>query len=499
VADPVKLSDVSAAEAAKLILARREARENFLGYAQYMMAEDEQPSLHHRVMAAALDRVEKGASQRIMLLLPPGSAKSTYGSGLFPSFFLGRHPKAQVIAASHTSTFAEKWGRRVRNTVMEKRYENLFPTRIAEDSQAAGQWATKQMGEYFAVGVGAKVQGRRADLMVIDDCFGSREDADSELIRDKVWDWWKFDLMPRLKPGGRVVLINTRYHEDDLAGRILKEEPERWEIIRIPMEAEEGELDALGRVPGERLWKEWFTEEMVEDAKRDPRTWTSLYQQRPTPIGGGELKKSWVQYYDSASFGEMNKIILVDPAGGRKDKKSDFTAIWVIGLGADENVYVLDMVRDRVNMAERTEIIFRLHRKWKPMQVRVERYGLMADAENLRNEMNRRNYRFQLIEVGGSTKKEDRIRRLVPYFMAGRVWFPREFQYTDYSGKQHDLVQKFIEEELAVFPVAAFDDMLDALSRFAEPTLDLPWPKKSEAWAQFPVIDFGVLDPVTNY
>lgn len=492
------LSEVSAAEAAQAVLARKAARVSFLGFARYMQPPDMQPAKHHVLMAEALDRIEQSKSQRVMLMLPPGSAKSTYGSGLFPAYFLGKHPNGSVIAASHTSAFAERWGRKVRNMVQEKRYELLFETRVADDSQAAGAWATKQLGEYFAVGAGAKVQGRRADLMVIDDPFGSREDADSELIRTKLWDWWKFDLIPRLKPGGRVVLINTRYHEDDIAGRILQEEGEKWEVIKIPMIAEEGETDPLGRAPGERLWGEWFTEEMVEEAKRDPRTWTSLYQQRPAPIGGGELKKSWVQFYDSGQFAEMNKIMLVDPAGGRKDKRSDFTAIWVIGLGADDNVYVLDMVRDRINMAERTEIIFRLHRKWKPLQVRVERYGLMADVENLRNEQNRRNYRFPLVEVGGATKKEDRIRRLVPYFQAGRVWFPREFAYTDYSGKQQDLVQKFIEEELAVFPVGAYDDMLDALSRFAEPTLDLPWPRKSD-WSQFPVIDFGVLDPVTNY
>lgn len=496
--DPKPLSEVTSAEAAKVVLARKAARDSFLGFARYMMRPDEQPAAHHVVMAQALDRIEKSQSDRVMLLLPPGSAKSTYGSHLFPAYFFGRNPRASVIAASHTNEFADKWGRKVRNTVMDPQFAPLFDTRVADDSKAAGDWATRQGGAYFAVGAGARVQGRRADLMVIDDCFGSREDADSELIRDKLWDWWKFDLFPRLKPGGRVVLINTRYHEDDIAGRLLQHESARWEIIKIPMEAEEGEVDPLGRAPGERLWAEWFTEQMVQEAKSDPRGWTSLYQQRPAPIGGGELKKSWVQYYDTPDFKGMNKIILVDPAGGRKDKKSDYTAIWVVGLGEDENLYVLDMVRDRINMAERAEIIFRLHRKWKPLQVRVERYGLMADVENLRNEMNRRNYRFPLLEVGGATKKEDRIRRLVPYFMGGRVWFPREFAYTDYTGKSRDLVQQFIEEELAVFPVGAFDDMLDALSRIAEPTLDLPWPGKRD-FASMPVIDFGVLDPITGY
>lgn len=461
-----------------------------------MQPEDQQPQRHHLLMAEALNRVCEGTCTRLMITLPPGSAKSTYGSGLFPAYFMGRHPEAPIIFGSHTSTFAERWGRRVRNMVDTKQFQNVFEVAVASDSSAAGAWANDKGGEYFACGVGTKLQGRRGDLIVIDDPFGSREEADSELMRRKCHEWWESDVRPRIKPGGRVVIINTRYHMNDLSGYLLELEGERWEQINLPMEAEEN--DPLGRLPGERLWPEWFTDEMVIDAKKDARTWTSLYQQRPVPIGGGELKKSWMQYYDNASFGDMNKIMLVDPAGGRKDKKSDFTAIWVLGLGADDNIYILDMIRDRINMAERTELIFRLHRKWKPSQVRVERYGMMADAENLRHEMNRRNYRFPLIEVGGSTKKEDRIRRLIPYFMGGRMWFPREFLYTDYSGQTKDLVRAFVEEEMAVFPVGAFDDMLDALARLAEPLLDLPWPRAQD-WSSFPVLDFGVLDQTTGY
>lgn len=491
-----KLSEVSPAEAAQMLLDRKAARDSFLGFARYMQPDDQQPQAHHILMANALDRVAEGTCTRLMLTLPPGSAKSTYGSGLFPAYFLGKHPKDNVIAGSHTTAFAERWGRRVRNLVAEKRYQQVFNLQVSADSAAAGQWSTNEGGEYFAVGAGARVQGRRGDLIVIDDPFGSREDADSEAKRQHLWDWYVTDIRPRIKPGGRVVLINTRYHMDDLSGRLMQEEPGRWECINLPMEAEEN--DPLGRQPGERLWKEWFTEEMVLDAKKDPRTWTSLYQQRPVALGGGELKKSWVQYYDNANFTNMPKIMLVDPAGGRKDKKSDFTAIWVIALGEDENLYVVDIVRDRINMAERTEIIFRLHRKWRPVQTRVERYGLMADVENLRSEMNRRNYRFQLIEVAGATKKEDRIRRLVPYFMGGRMWFPHEHMYTDYTGNSKDLVRAFVEEELSVFPVGAFDDMLDGLSRIAEPTLDLPWPSKND-WSDLPVLEFGVLDESVGY
>jgi predicted phage terminase large subunit-like protein len=485
-------------QAAQELLARRAAKTNFLDFARYMMPDDQQPQEHHKLIADALDKVERGEITRLMILLPPGSAKSTYGSGLFPSYFLGKNPRSSVIAGTHTTEFSARWGRRVRNMVAEEKFQKVFPVGVASDSAAAGHWSTTEGGEYFAVGAGARVQGRRADLMVIDDPLGSREDADSETIRSKLHQWYDFDLSPRLKPGGRVVLINTRYHEMDLSGYLLAKEPEKWHVIKVRMEAVEGETDPLGRQPGQRLWPDWFTQDMVDAAKADPRTWTSLYQQSPAPIGGGELKKSWVQFYDQANFFQMNKVMLVDPAGGRKDKKSDYTAIWVLALGEDENLYVCDMVRDRLDLAERTETIFRLHRKWKPLQTRIERYGLMSDTEHIRYEQNRRNYRFSITEVGGATKKEDRIRRLVPYFRAGRVWFPREYLYTDHTGKTKDLVHSFIEEELSVFPVGAYDDMLDSLARIAEPTLDLPWPRKSDFGA-FPVIDFGVMDPVVGY
>lgn len=493
-------TQITPQQAAELLLKRRKARENFLDFAKLIMPADQQPQLHHEFICNDLQKMVDGEILREILVLPPGSAKSTMASWLFPTYFLGRFPKASVIAASHTAGFAERWGRRCRNLLAEDVYKSVFPgTQVASDSAAAGQWSTTAGGEYTAIGAGGRVQGRRADLLIIDDPIGSREDADSKLIRDQLWQWYKFDLFPRLKPNARVIVCQTRYHQEDLAGMLLATEGEKWNQLHVRMEAVEGFHDPLGRAPGERLWKEWFTQEMVDDAKKDPRTWTSLYQGDPTPIGGGALKKSWVQYYDSPDFAGMPKIMLVDPSGGRNKEKSDFTAIWVLALGEDENIYVCDILRDRLNLTERTEAVFRLHKKWKPVQVRFEVYGLQSDVEHIKTVQNQRNYRFAITEVGGTRiSKEDRILRLVPYFERGRFWFPRQFNYTDYSGQVKDLVHVFIEEELCVFPVGAHDDMLDALSRIAEPTLSLPWPSASAEFSA-PVLTWLPLDEVTGY
>jgi predicted phage terminase large subunit-like protein len=192
------------------------------------------------------------------------------------------------------------------------------------------------------------------------------------------------------------------------------------------------------------------------------------------------FKKDWIQYYDEVFPAGLNKYILCDPANGKR-ATNDYTSMWCLGLGSDQNIYVLDILRDRLNLTERTRRLIDWHRKYKPMPrggVRYEKYSMQADIEHIKTVQARENYRFEIQEVGGSTPKTDRIKRLLPYFEQGRVWFPRSLYYTDYEGKVADLVRAFIEEEYGSFPVSAHDDMFDALARIAEPTLPLVWPKE---------------------
>jgi hypothetical protein len=216
-----------------------------------------EPALHHRLLIRKLEQVASGEIDRLAVFMPPGSAKSTYSSILFPPWFLSRTPKASVLAASHTTELAEKWGRRVRNLASE--HGPMLRLALSSDSQAAGRWALTSGGEYYAAGVGVGIAGFRAALAVIDDPVRSREDADSQTVRDRIWDWYKTDLLTRLRPNGRIVLIQTRWHEDDLAGRILAEmaaDGERWHVLSLAAEAE-GD-DPLGRRPGEWLWDDEY-------------------------------------------------------------------------------------------------------------------------------------------------------------------------------------------------------------------------------------------------
>lgn len=495
---------ISPAAAAAEVLSRRKARESFPHYCAYRLPEDHTMAEHHVLLADALNRVEKGEIDRLLVMMPPGSAKSTYGSVYFPEYFTGRNPQLSVIAASHTSELAERFGRRVRNGVDDVQFKALFPNvQLAADSTAAGRWGTNQGGEYTAVGVGGSITGRRGDLIVVDDPVRSREDADSERVREKTWEWWTNDLLTRLKPGGRIVVIMTRWHEDDLAGRLLEREPQRWHVIKLPMIA--GDNDPLGREPGDRLWKEWFTDEMVRQAQQDPRSWISLYQQEPRPAEGAEFKRVWINRYNAAPK-KMNKIILVDPAGdpqtaqGRR-KKSDRTVMWVLGLAADGNVYMVDGIIDRLSLTQRADKLFELHKKHKPMQVRYERYGMMGDIAHIKSEMEHRQYRFKVTEVAGAVEKNARIRRLIPWFEGGRIWFPQALNYVDVQGNQHELTSELIEVEYATFPVGRFDDGMDCLARLDEPSLTLPWPDEDEAWEipQAENVAWQALDEVTGY
>lgn len=458
---------------------RLKAQAGLLGFIEYRDT-GFAPAKHHKLLIEKLEAVERGEIKRLMVFMPPGSAKSTYGSVEFPPWYLGRNKKKSVIAASHTSELAERFGRRVRNIVGGTEYQAIFGFGLSDDSQAAGRWETSEGGEYFAVGVGGSVTGRRADLGIIDDPVKSREEADSEIVRERVWEWYKADFYTRLKPGASIVLIQTRWHEEDLAGKLLKdadEGGEQWEVVSLSMEAAAD--DPLGRKEGELLWPEWFTPEMVTQAKRDPRNWLALYQQKPRPDGGGVFKRDWISFYEGSPLdirGGLNVYMLVD-AANEKRKENDYTAIWVIGLGADENYYVLDMVRDRLNLTERGEAVMRLHRKWKPRQTRYERYGMMGDVQHIKHVQGQENYRFELIEVAGQTPKNDRIKRLVPLFEAKRVWFPHTLHKTSEDGQMRDLVSDFIEQEFLAFPVAGHDDMLDSLARIEEPDLPLVWPK----------------------
>lgn len=295
--------------------------------------------------------------------MPPGSAKSTYGSVLFPPWLM-QSVATSVLAASHTTELAEKWGRRVRNLVNE--HTNELGIAVAPDNMAAGRWALTNGAEYYAAGVGTGIAGFRAGLGLIDDPIRSRQDADSELIRERIWDWYINDFRTRLVPGAAQVLIQTRWHEDDLAGRALQHAD--WHVISLPAEAEEN--DALGRKPGEWLWSDGaygYGEQLAELKKSTPaRTWSALYQQRPAPEDGDYFKADWLRPYEKLPALETLRVYGASDYAVTADG-GDFTVHAVVGIDPEGRMYLLDLWRRQASSDQWVEAFCDLVLQWKPM------------------------------------------------------------------------------------------------------------------------------------
>lgn len=274
--------------------------------------------------------------------------------------------------------------------------------------------------------------------------------------------------------GGARRFIGTRYHANDAYKTVIERGTAKERIHLLTVD---------GTADGEPTLR---SKKWVEDKRRDmgPYIFACQMLQNPQADETQGFKAEWLKYHDGFKREGLNVYILVDPASA-KNKRSDYTAVWVVGLGPDGNVYILDLIRDRLNLTQRAKLLMHLHRKWKPMGrsgVRYEQYGLQADIEHIQYVQAQENYRFEIVAVGGQTPKTDRIKRLVPYHEQGRFYYPRTRYYTGHEGKTEDLVQVFIEQEYKPFPVPIHDDMLDALARLfdPDPELALVWPESSD-------------------
>jgi hypothetical protein len=288
------------------------------------------PARHHKLIIKALEKVISGEIDRLMIFAPPGSAKSTYTSELLPPYWFKKFPRSSVIGCSHTGELAERFGRKVRNKILLK--SDLLGYSLDESNRAASRWETNSGGEYFAAGVGGAITGRRADLAIIDDPVKSREDAESETVRTKTWEWYKSDLVTRLKPDARIILIQTRWHLEDLGGMLLHEMEkggDKWHIINLPAFAVAD--DPLDRPVGEALWPQWEDGEVLERKRGilGNRDFESLYQQNPQPPGGTFFleKDLLVDGNPTEPFEWCDCVFATIDTGIKADAKHDATGV----------------------------------------------------------------------------------------------------------------------------------------------------------------------------
>lgn len=448
------------------MLRRRRARESLIDYARYTNRAY-RPAAHHELIAEQLERVERGELKRLMIFMPPRHGKSELASRRFPAWFIGRRPEMSIIAASYNSDLAGDFGREVRNIVASPEHATLFGgSTLAQDSKAQNRWHTSQGGGYAAAGVGTAVTGRGAHVFLIDDPVKDREAADSEIIREKTYRWFLSTAYTRLEGTlvdpdkdelwrdldeaqekgepfeGAIVLVQTRWHEDDLAGRLIldmERGADQWEILSLP---------AVHK--GQALWPEKYSAERLERIQKQltAREWQSLYQQEPTPDEGTFFKRDWFEGYTNAPDPlavYMTSDFAVTEGGG------DFTELAVWGLDDQDNTYALDWWSGQTTAMDWINEAVRLISKWKPRAFFGETGQIKAAIEPvLRRTMRERKAFCRLEWLPRVADKAASARGFQARAEMGLVHFPP----TDWA--------KAAIEQLVSFPTGKHDDKVDA-------------------------------------
>lgn len=441
--------------AAQELLKRRHVRKSLTEWSRYIGFE---PADHHLLIIQEIESLlESDEYDTLLIFAPPGSAKSSYVSICLPSWYYARHPRDSVLAASHSTELAAKWGRRVRNLVNE--HSKTLGVKLSGDNQAADRWALEDGGEYYAAGVGSGIAGFRADLGIIDDPFGSREDAYSKRIRDKVWDWFLSDFSSRLKPSAKRIVMHTRWHEDDLAGRILERAEQgfyRAKVLSLPAIA--GADDPLGRAPGEYLWDDpsgYNYAQYLRDRQRElpPVEWSALYQQQPTPEEGEYFQKDWFRWYDPDNLPPtLRKYGASDYAV--TNKGGDYTVHGVVGVDPDDNIYVLDIWREQSSSDRWVDAFIDLVAHHKPIKWAEEQGQIIKSlGPFIDKRMRERRVYCAREQFTSVADKPTRARAFQARASMGKVYLPTSAPW----------LQDFVAE-LLMFDAGKHDDQVDVMA-----------------------------------
>lgn len=423
---------------------------------------EQTPAAHHLLLLRELEHLSHGRYRRLMVLMPPGSAKSTYASVVFPPWWFLRHPRSTIIMASNTTALAAHFGRQVRGLIGLHRAALGYDVRRLD--RAAFRFSTTTGGDYLAVGVRGTVVGRRADLIIIDDPVRSQAEADSLRARTRLHEWFRAELTTRLRPGGRMLLVMTRWHHDDLAGRLLnggafdhrKPDDRRWKVIELPALAGAG--DPLGRAPGAPLWPEWEDAAALA-AKRDavgPRAWAAQYQQAPILAQDNLFKTERIPVLDTIEPAAIERAVrawdlaATAPAGsGEPD--------WTVGLKLARRhaggFVVIDIVRLQADPAE-VEAIMRqtAQRDGRDVTIGIPQDPGQAGKAQVRN-LTDQLAGFHVIADRETGAKETRAQPAASQAAVANL-----------SVVQASWTGAFLDE-LRAFPHGTKDDQVDALAR----------------------------------
>lgn len=457
----------------KVNLAEREIAARILASRRLLpfimrMKPDYIPGWVHKDICIRLEKfaqdIADGKSPRLMLQMPPRHGKSEIASINFPAWYLGLQPKHEVISCSYSGSLALGFSRKVRGVIREPLYTKVFPkTVLDKDNQNAEGWMTGKGGGYTPAGTGGPITGKGANLLIIDDPVKNSEEAESQTARENLKDWYSSTAYTRLAPGGGVLVIQTRWHDDDLSGWLERQESEgkgdTWEIVRYPAEAT---ADETYRRKGDPLHAARYPIDALKRIKRavGPRVWQSLYQQNPVAEDGEYFRKDMFRWYDGAAAMRYKMVPMRiysawDFAIGKGDR-NDWTVGITVGVDSEDNMWVLDMRRGRWDTFEIVENLLSVHRTFRPDTIGLERGQLsMAIGPYLQKRIREEKLWDMNIKdlPTGRRDKEARARAIQGRMQQGRVHFPKDEEWCD-----------ILSQEMLRFPNGVHDDCVDALA-----------------------------------
>lgn len=425
---------------------------------------------HIELLCDRLQKVADGKIKRLMVFLPPRSSKSLIASKIFPAWYMGRNPNHEIMSVSHSDQLASDFGRSVRDIVNTEEYQRIFKgVQLKADVKAAGKWKTNQNGSYYAAGVRSQIAGRGAHLALLDDVM-SEEDSFSEAGRRYIKEWYPSGLRTRLMPNGSIIIINTRYHFDDLCGWLLKQETDltenKWEVISIPAWLDSTAAELLGLPEGHSYFPEWKPDEVLRvdeqeiRASNGSRYWDALYMQNPSPEDGGIIKKKWFEWWEYEDPPHCEMIIQTYDTAFSTRKTADYSVIqtWGIFHQMERNEYggesyvpcliLLGNVKDRFEYPELRRIAQLLFQKHRPDVCIVEK---KASGQSLIQDMRRAG--LPVLEYLPDRDKVSRVYASTPIMEAGRLYIPRGKEWAN------DLF-----DEALAFPNGAHDDQVDCMT-----------------------------------
>ena len=426
---------------------------------------------HHRILADLLMSIEQGDKDRICVNIPPRHGKSQLVSIFFPAWFLGRNPGKKVMMVSHTTDLAVDFGRKVRNLISTDEYQAIFSTvQLASDSKSAGRWNTNSGGEYYACGIGSALAGRGADLLLVDDPHSEQDVINGNFsVFEKAYEWFTFGARTRLMPGGRVAIIQTRWHMDDLTGRVTRdmaqnERADEYEVVEFPaiLEVEDEETDEIVEKP---LWPEFFDLEALLRTKASMPTfqWNAQYQQEPTAEEAALVKREWWNIWEPENPPQCEYIIMSLDAAAEKHNRADFTALTTWGVFLYEeteayNIILLNSIKRRMEFPELKEMAMEEYAEWEPDAFIVEK---KSSGTALYQEMRRMGLPVsEYTPHRGSGDKLARLNSVSDIVASGICWVPPARWAEE------------VIEEIAGFPFMSHDDLVDstvmALMRFRQ-------------------------------